>query len=519
MVLDLEGAFERIRLDFEKRSGLRGLPYSIRDRPTSATLVLEVLHPTERLFGALDAALKAFPLHGEKVLTATLKRRQDSLILRAPETRLLVKTLAESRTADRHSFGDDFFGRYTRSLFGAEEQVTARSNNVVFGRRGSGKSSLLLYALHSREAGGEPSVWVDMQVYAQREDEAVIVDVLSEIVSQTWGLVTTNLFAPGIRDKLSELKRRGDQVTLREIREVLPDIKRLFATLQQAPSDFFVFLDDFHVIGRTLQPLLLDILYAFCRGNRVFLKISAIETLTRLWEATTRRGLEVPHDAQVLRLDYNLTNPQMATEHITKILDGHANYCGLPSVRLLCSENDVLSRLVWVAAGVPRDSISIFSRAITAAAQEGKKRVTVTNVNVAAAEVVADKLRDIEIDTTGSFDEANELLAEIKDFCLRKKKHNAFVVEIAHDDKTYTLVRELVDLRLLHVIHDGITRHRADRRYIALILDYGFYIGVRAAKSIDLFNKSVGMPTFAELRAIPVFSRTDPPSAVPKEKL
>ena len=64
---------------------------------------------------------------------------------------------------------------------------------------------------------------------------------------------------------------------------------------------------------------MLDVLYAVCRGNRVFLKLSAIETQARTFDPRTRHGLEVPHDAQVILLDYNLTIPDKATQHIEAI--------------------------------------------------------------------------------------------------------------------------------------------------------------------------------------------------------
>ena len=57
--------------------------------------------------------------------------------------------------------------------------------------------------------------------------------------------------------------------------------------------------------------------------------------------------------------------PDKAAGHIEGILDAHAIYCGLPGVRFLCTSADVLSRLVWVSAGVPRDALNLFAQAMT----------------------------------------------------------------------------------------------------------------------------------------------------------
>jgi hypothetical protein len=137
-----------------------------------------------------------------------------------------------------------------------------------------------------------------------------------------------------------------------KIRELLPEVRQV---LSASSSNIFIFLDDFHLIDDALQPKLLGFVYAVARGNNVFLKISAIETLTKAWDSKSRTGLQVPHDAQTIKLDYNLTMPDKAETHIEGILDAHAVYCGLPSVRYLCIGKQVLSRLVWVSAGVPRD--------------------------------------------------------------------------------------------------------------------------------------------------------------------
>ena len=182
--------------------------------------------------------------------------------------------------------------------------------------------------------------------------------------------------------------------------------------------------------------------------------------------------------------------PDKAATHIEGILDAHAVYCGLPSVRFLCTSGDVLSRLVWVSAGVPRDALNMFAQAMTKGTTEGRSLVSVTNVNLAASELVTQKLRDLEVDvpkkTIGG--DLASVLEKVKDFCIKKERRNAFLVEI-RNDPMYQNILKLVDLRLVHVISEGITVGKAGRKYVALILDYGFYTGIRAAQSVDLFNK------------------------------
>src|SRR5262249_51249809 len=125
-----------------------------------------------------------------------------------------------------------------------------------------------------------------------------------------------------------------------------------------------IFLDDIHVLDTELQPELLAFLYSLARGNYTYIKLSGIEQLTNLWDSTSKRGLESPHDVQTLILDHNLTNPDQSREHIVSILDRHAVFCGLPGIQYIADDN-YLDRLVLSAAAVPRDAMSLFSKSIT----------------------------------------------------------------------------------------------------------------------------------------------------------
>lgn len=492
-----------VRRQFEEKSGLSDVAYEIREREGHGVLVLQVAHPSDRLFSVLEKVRAAVAEPACEAPLATLVRRTGENILRGAEGKLLLKTLSESLNINRYSFQDDFLARYTQSVTGAEEQITAAANHVVFGRRGAGKSTLLLYALHTRKRQSRPSVWVDMQVYARRDDVMVIADVLREILSQIPQPVADK---EAFTSCLAELNKPG--LTEDAIRRQLPEMRRLLAHFALHGQELFIFLDDFHVLAESLQPRLLDVLYAVSRGNKLLLKLSAIETLTRTFDPGTKQGLEIPHDAQIVPLDYNLTMPDKATQHIEAILDSHTVYCGLPSVRRLCTSADVVPRLTWVAAGVPRDALSLFSQAITKATLANRTRVSVSNVNVAASETINTKLRELEADASGQAHPLQILIERIREFCVKEHRRNAFLVEIKAEDATYENIRKLVDLRLLHVINEGITIGEVGRKYLGLILDYGFYTGVRAARSVDLFNKQTERVVYKDLRQLPVFERS-----------
>ena len=496
---------ESILRTFKRRSGFEGIEYEVKQRADTQALVLHMANPTERFFRVLQEAKSE--IGHDDAPTVTIKKRKPRNRLQSAEAKYFLQTLSESLNISRFSFKkEDFFARYTKSVSNAEARITAAANHIVFGRRGAGKSSLLLYAMRSRDAESQHSAWIDMQLYESRSDNRVVLDILLDALRQLEASLSRSSAYTRMVSSIERLKNQTD-LTDDQIRKFLPEVRALFATAVTEAMNLFIFLDDFHVVDLSNQPKLLGFLYSVGRGNNVFLKLSAIETLTRSWDAKAHTGLQVPHDAQTIELDYNLTMPDKAATHLEGILDAHAIYCGLPSVRFLCTSGDVLSRLVWVSAGVARDALNLFAQAMTKGAIEGRTLVSVTNVNVAASEMVSQKLKDLEVDVPGKTIEEDlaQTLEKVKDFCVRNKRRNAFLAEIRNDSTLYQNILKLVDLRLLHVISEGITVGEAGRKYVALILDYGFYTGIRAAQSVELFNKQTERVPYKDLRKLPVF--------------
>ena len=500
---DPRADLERVKSAFELKSGLIGVETKVVERQPRPALIIYVSQPTERLYKILEDVLNESrndDNDDDENPIVTIKSKSHHNILDSSEIKLFLRVLSESQNVNRYSFPEDFFDRYTHSVSGSEAQIISNANHIVLGRRGAGKSMLLLYAWHERKRQLKPSIWVDMQVYSGRNDELVVRDVLKEILIQV-----EPLLASSNQYKQAVSSVDGSVGDLGELRMFLPVIRKYLEAFATRQEELFVFIDDLHAVADKLQPSLLDMLYGLSRGNQIFLKISAIETLTRTYDPQLRQGLEIPQDAQNLKLDYNLTMPDKTAEQIGAILDAHAKYAGMPSIRRLCSSIDVLPRLTWVSAGVPRDALNLFAQAISKAISEDRKRVTVSNVNVAASETLTTKLHEFNVDASDRSAPLTQLFESIRRFCVEEKRKNAFLVEVNTEDDLYSNVMSLVQLRLLHIISEGITVGKVGRKYIGLILDYGLYTGIRAAQSVDLFNRQTGKVAYRDLRALPVF--------------
>lgn len=480
--------------------------YYLKHRPDGPFLVIECVSPTERHHKMLNSTISRLSDDNYFKTRAIVQKRKAAPKnrLQLPEVQLLKKEISQSLTIDRHSFDQDFFSRYTASVVGLEQQITAHSNYVVYGRRGAGKSSLLAYAMHSAIRDRFPYSWVAMQTFANRADANVVPAVISAVL---YGLSKGYEGKADINSLTSEfdaLAERGGDTVLSLCDRLIPKTRRAIGLIAEASAPLTLFLDDIHVIDQSIQPLVLGFIYKITRGNNAFVKISGIGQLTRLWDGAKQMGLQAPHDAQILNLDNNLTMPDKSKEHIVSILNAHARYCGIPDINYI-SGDDVLSRLVLVAAGVPRDSLNLFSLAISKAVAKSQKLVSITSINAAASEMAEEKLKDVQRDSGKDIEDLIAILREVKEFCIDKKKENAFLVEIRNSDRRYELIQKLAALRLVHLLHEGITPHEAGKRFIALMLDYGFYVGIRAARSVKLTPSKPFALLAKELRSLPIF--------------
>ena len=482
--------------------------WHIKSRPDGDYIVLEFAEPNERLFRVLESVASRLSDVNEFSGRVTISRRSKRplALVAMPEARLLQKELSESLTVDRNTFGDDFLARYTPSVTNFEQSIVGNANYIVYGRRGSGKSSLLAYAMHKvSRRRGFPHAWVALQTYAGRSDWQTIPAVLAEIFRELAKFAEDRAAFDSLNDQLSSISESSGRVEEKVVR-LLPRARTLLASISSRDAPVTIFLDDIHVVAESLQPRLLSLIYSVSRGNNCYIKVSGIEQFTNIWDSASRIGLEPPHDAQILKLDYNLTMPDKSKEHIVSILDAHAKFCGLPNAGYI-SEGEVLSRLVLVAAAVPRDALSLFSQAITKSNVKAQRAVTITSVNAAASETVEEKLKDVGKDmTSAEAGGVQTMLDSLRDFCIKREGKNAFLVRIDSRSSDFRMIQNLIALRFVHVLHEGITPHKVGERYVALMLDFGFYIGIRAAKSVKLFPDRPRQLTAKELRALPIFS-------------
>jgi len=439
-----------------------------------------------------------------------LKTKRPSSWLMSSECQLLQSLLAESLTIGKDSLASPVHRKVAPFVDGKKHQIINDANHVVYGRRGAGKSTLLLHACDRAKENALPFVWIAMQQYQGRDDYQVIPQFLYEMVdtiAMKYNMPPTLL--DNLRQQIAKLEDKGDNLSLRTIKIALPVFARSFLPFVHEHGRFYLFIDDIHLLNPKLQPYFLSSIYSFARGNNIFIKLTGIENLTNLYNEADHEGLQTPGDAQVVRLDYNLVNPETAYTHIVSILNGYIKYVGIPSINSMVSDNKVLERLTWTSAGVPRDALYIFNNSVTKALGRKRKKVAVTDINMSAAESMIEKERNLSEDAKQQKGPLGQAIADIKTFCMREIRQNAFLVRIDMDDPKYGLLRKISDLRFIHILHAGITPEKAGEKYEVYLLDYAFYTGFRKAPSVKTVISTPTLPTAKDLRRLPRYKYED----------
>jgi hypothetical protein len=428
-----------------------------------------------------------------------LKILKEKYKLHSRETELLRSLITRSLRVTSEQASDDLKVDFV-PFRGREEQTIAQpANHIILGRRGVGKSSLVLLGVRRLTVSGHVPIWIDLQPYRARKDPGAVIEILREIlrlaVRATQPTNQSLVEAQAVLDKAAD--RRSPSA--RHVQILLPQIRQHIRDFTQAShKQVYVFLDDAHLPSMELQPFLFDAVHSVLKGAGGWINVAGVKHLTSLYDSGRSMGLQVPHDAQSINLDLTLTDPGAARDYLLTILEKFILTCGIRR-RASVIPDSAIERLVWCSAGVPRDFLWLFQNALQHAIQNKRNRVGVQEVNLAVGEFGQSKMQELAEDTTEESTTLRSLVDNLQRECLDKLKSNSFLIKYSPHAVGYKLLQKLMDLRLIHLLHPSITPGKAGERYEAYLLDYSFYTGVRRRHGL----KELRISAEAPLRHLP----------------
>ncbi len=378
----------------------------------------------------------------------------------------------------------------------------APRHNLIFGRRGAGKSALLVETMHIVQKKRHLTVWMNAQTFRKLSADEIYQLVVKEILDAfriyekehgplPKDIARIDALKSELEDKMNRLAEpRFSMAT------VVPSVHKLVKqVLGYFNQSLYVFLDDFHYLSRDQQPLLLDLLHSSFRDCNAWLKVAAIRNLTRWYVASEQTGLQSGHDVTQVNLDLTLEEPTRAKDFLERVLQSFAEHVGINTLSNVFSAA-ALNRLILASGAVPRDCLTLSAGAIRyARSRQNAGKVGGEDVNRAAGDAAKNKKAELEEDAASIGGRATVLLdvmRRLRDFCLEDKEYTYFRVDFREKEscqESYALLSSLMDLRLIHLLNSSVSdKSEAGRRYEVYMLDLSEYSGHRLKRQLNVLD-------------------------------
>lgn len=430
----------------------------------------------------------------------TAKGRPTSLI--DPRINDLIETLnARSRTSEQQPSL-----RYIPDAAQTLSVAASRRHHLIFGRRGVGKTALLLETKRLVEERGAATFWINIQTMRSLTANDAFLTMAARLCDVPEYIFSGRSKPPLSLQRAKELRQRISNISKallnkkHQINLLLPEIQMFMQLLgKETQDDFYIFLDDMHYLALKQQPLFLDMVHSITRDTSAWIKVSGIRHQSRWFTDNPPIGLQTGHDAAIINLDVTLEQPAKAQQFLNNILRAYTDEAKLPSIAGVISR-DALDRLVLASGGVPRDYLVLGATTIQVARQRvNAKSAKIQDVNEAAGQFAQVKLQELEDDAASSGGRAEakkKLLNKLREFLLNIKQSTYFRVDFRDKEEKqneYELLQGLMDLRLIHLINAGLSDEReAGRRSEVYMLDLSQFSGTRFKRNLKVLDFTKG---------------------------
>lgn len=452
------------------------------------------------------------------------------------EVNKLVSFIEENTRADKVS-GIEFID--PRNF---KSKVQSKQNGVVFGRRGAGKSTLLktletnsqIFAIYVNledykditfpniiikilnrffkvsieNLKIESSIFnfkqfllirkltkklkIEIRELEKKTGAPDLVDQSRRYKSTTEDTNNLNLKTSHLDSGLSfkeynesEIEHKWKIDKLNELKTSIDEIKELISSISTLTNKTIILIfDDFYFIPKSIQPYLVDYFHRLSKSNNFFLKIGTVKHRTRLYKQTDESfiGMELNADIYDIDLDYTLDKWGDLKRFKRDLLT--------TSIRLSEAQIEVdeifneesFEQLCLASGGVPRDFLVLFNKCCSTI-NENTTKINVPTVREVAIQNYTNKKVALEKDSLMNENILERVINYLRDKVFVEKRTNVFLIDnelLERDEEVKNLIRELIDLRFLHIIDNNTSAAPSDgKRYSAYLLDVSLYTNGR----------------------------------------
>jgi hypothetical protein len=420
------------------------------------------------------------------------------------------------------------------------ERVVGRQHQVVFGRRGSGKSCLLVH-FHRQVAApaGILSVYIDSDEIKRLGYPDVLIRLLLSLTMQMPGPRRNRLkrrlrFKPTpLEAQAAELRSLLDLAEDADVTEGRKDaderkaelgvghgpanfkygrttgssadrtssfkerkldtLERHFQDYKRTLHDAFVasgkksgavIVDDFYLFHRSTQPDIVDYLHRLLRGTDMYLKLGTVRHRTTLLRHEGQTiGVELSQDVEEINLDRTFEDVAATAQFLRTMLDSLCKQVAIDSAAEFISDDGLLA-LTLASGGVPRDYLNILVDGIDAARSLRLSRVTPKGVyRGAGRNSYRTKLTNLRDDAARDAPAIEQIFQDLAAFCLREEKKTAFLInqgDVIQHEAEHEVIQQLMDFKLIHVIEpDTSAASGRSGRFEAYTLDFALFMEPR----------------------------------------
>ncbi|WP_426090940.1 hypothetical protein [Flavobacterium sp. DSR3-2] len=424
------------------------------------------------------------------------------------------------------------------------DRLKAKQHQIIFGRRGSGKSCLLVHFKNSvNNEKNSLNIYIETDEIKRLGYPDVLIRLLLSIMENTpsakqwWRKLIFK--KTSIQKNIELLRKLLDQAEHRKVKQeetqltsysgkgnskgleanygrtnskgILSEFEEnKLDTLERYISDFkkslideikrikldaaYILLDDFYLLKKERQPDVLDYLHRLVRGTDFYLKVGTVRHRTNLVRNDGQTiGVVLEQDIEQINLDRTLEDLTSPTEFLANLLNSLGQKVGILDATTELFNQQAFEKLVIASGGVPRDFLTIFINAIDIAVSSGQLRhLTPTNVWKAASSFsYRNKLQNLRTDVSSDAQAIERVFRNLLLFCISDKKRTSFLIsqeEAQQEQEAHEFILQLMDGKLIHVIEpDTSAASGRPGRYEAYTLDFSLFMEPRK-RGIDIIE-------------------------------
>ena len=416
-------------------------------------------------------------------------------------------------------------------------RLRSKQNHAVLGRRGAGKTTLVRSI---EAAPQQIDIYLNLEDYKDITFPNIVIHILAEVFAKlvpairsnarvwflrprVWALLrelsktstilrkylhepdtemqqveTTDGYEEGLevnakkfsvgggaktkRSRASKVSRSLPKDKLNYLRIQLTAYKNLLARTSAfcGAKPIFLVMDDLYFVPKNSQPELIDYFHRMTKGTQLFIKLATITHRSKLYRRSADKyiGVELGHDIFEVDMDYTLDNFQELRSFMLQLLQNAIEQSESQLKVDDMFQGEGFSQLCLASGGVPRDFLSLFVSLANGSAASGDL-IGKMQVNEAAIGNLGSKMESMRRDSGEEDTVLEACLQRIKRYVYEEKRTNAFLIakeDFEADVRFRQAIRELVDLRLMHLVDHNTSKARSDgRRYEAYILDVSLY--------------------------------------------